>query len=98
MLKRLNVEELVRQAAMASVSLFQLVLTGEVLVTDGLWLIERALKDARKVGLNDLEKDVRRALIRIRSELSTLVANMFPEEVAEPEDVRPDLTAREVGQ
>jgi hypothetical protein len=93
---RNHLEELARQAAAASVSLYQLVLTGEGLVHDGLWLIEYAKKAADRVGL-DVKEDVRRALIRIRSELATLVVNMFPEEVLEPEDVRPDLTA-EVGQ
>jgi hypothetical protein len=95
MLYRESVEELARKAAAANLSLYQLVLTGESLVHDGLWLIEYAKKAADKVGL-DVDWDVRRALIRIRSELGTLVLNLFPEEVLEPEDVRPDCT--EVGQ
>jgi hypothetical protein len=96
MLYRESVEELARKAAAANLSLYQLVLVGEGMVNDGLWLIEYAKRSADRVGL-DVDEDVRRALIRIRSALATLVANAFPEEVAEPEDVRPDLTA-EVGQ
>ena len=81
----------------ASLSAYQLLASGEKLVDEGLFMIEKALEDARRAGL-DLEEEARRALIRIRSSLGTLEANLFPEEVLDPESLYPEYSAREVGQ
>jgi len=83
----------------ANLSTYQLLASGEKLVDEGLFMIEKALEDARRAGL-DLEEEARRALIRIRSSLGTLEANLFPEELADPESLYPEYSesAREVGQ
>ena len=92
-----SLERLVQRASVASVSLYQLIASGERIVDEGLFMIEKAIEDARRAGL-DLEEEARRALIRIRSSLSTLEVNLFPEEVLDPESLYPEYSEREVGQ
>jgi len=85
--------------SVANVSTYQLLLSGEELVDHGLFLIEEAVRDARRAGL-DLDREAQEALARIRATLSTLLANLWPE--PEPEDLwAPEEfygSAKEVGQ